>query len=340
MRRALGAAVALTLLAAFPAVAAEGPRPVFRFQDPEITESSGLVEVGRGPSARVLTVNDSGGEAVVYVVDPRSGRTVGRTTFADEATDVEAMALGRRDTVWVGDIGDNGGVRTGFTLHSMATPRDGDREAAVTSYLFAYGPGPRDAETLLVHPRTGRVSVVSKGLFGGQVWQAPRRLETRGVNVLRAVADIPGLITDGAWLPDGRHVVLRDYSRAYFFDATRDPWHLVATLRLPDQPQAEGLAVRPGGRSLLVSTEGAGEPVYDVALPPRVLRALAPEPTQSDSPDASPDSTPDLPGSGIGALVEDGALPWRLLGALTSAVLLVALGLRLRGARRRSRSRR
>ena len=304
---------------------------LFRFEDPVITESSGLVELRGVP--RVLTVNDSGDGPVVYVVDPATGRTVGRTTYAADAVDVEALTRGRGSDVWVGDIGDNEAVRAGVRVYRLARPTDGDRAVAATAYDLAYRGGARDAETLLVHPRTGQVFVVSKGLFGGQVLTAPGPLSSDRPNVLRAVGRAPGIVTDGAFFPDGRHVVLRDYSRAYVLDSTRLPWRRVGSFELPAQPQGEGIDVRPGGRSVLVSSEGAGEPVEVVRVPPRVLAAMAPpEPEQSPTPTPEEPS----PASRLDALTQEGAIPWTLVGGVVGVCALLGLG--LRGARRRSRS--
>jgi hypothetical protein len=327
--------IALLLVAV---LAADGPRALFTL-DPAVAESSGLVEVGRDGSHRVLTINDSGDGPVVYVVDPRTGRVVGRSTYDGDAVDVEALTPGRGGEVWVGDIGDNSAVRAGVRVHRLPALTDGDRDVTSTAYDLAYRGGARDAETLLVHPRTGRVHVVSKGLFGGQVYAAPARLRSDRANTLRPVGTAPGVVTDGAWFPDGRHVVLRDYSRAYVLDATSEPWQRVDSFELPDQPQGEGVAVRRGGRSLLISSEGPGEPVQVVPVPRRVLTAMAPP-----SPSAQPTApTEEGEGRRLGALAQEGAVPWTLVGGIVTACALLALGFRLRrvrGARPRSRSRR
>ncbi len=157
----------------------QGPQPdaapVFAFQDRTIDESSGLVDAG----AHVLTVNDSGADAVVYVVDRSSGKTVGRTTYTDdEVVDVEAMAPGPDGTLWVGDIGDNPWHRSSVAVYELPMPTAGDATVPAKRYELVYQGGPRDAEALLVHPETGRLLVVSKGLFGGQLFQAPAQLST------------------------------------------------------------------------------------------------------------------------------------------------------------------
>ena len=84
----LSGAGALVLPVLVPSAdAAPGSRQELTFADPAIDESSGLVVRG----ADVLTVNDSGDGAVVYVVDAATGATVGRTTYTtDEVVDVEA----------------------------------------------------------------------------------------------------------------------------------------------------------------------------------------------------------------------------------------------------------
>ena len=309
------------------------PTDLMTIQDPEIHESSAVVEVGTGPRSRILTINDSGDGPVVYVLDPRTGRTVGHATYDGDAVDVEALTPGRRGEVWVGDIGDNNAVRAGVQVYRLPALGDGDRQVTSTRYDLTYRGGARDAETLLVHPRTGRVFVVSKGFFGGKVYAAPRQLRSDRPNELVPVGPAPGIVTDGAFFPDGRHVVLRDYSRAYVLDTTRLPWRRVDSFELPDQPQGEGVAVRRGGRTLLISSEGEREPVQVVPLPPRILAELAPlTPTSTPTPTTSPpdDGAP----SRLDALTEKGAVPWTLVGGIVGVCALLGLGFRLRGRRR------
>ncbi len=276
------------LVLASPGAAAETakrPEVVFRF-DEQITESSGLVDLGR----RVLTVNDSGDDAIVYAVDPGSGATVGRTTYADEVADVEALTVGPGGDLWVGDIGDNSRTRTSVRVHRLdgvpSGTQSGDRRVEATTYDLVYRGGPRDAETLLLSPR-GRLHVVSKGLLGGEVYQAPRVLREDQPNVLRPVADVGGQITDGAWFPDGRHVVLRDYRDAFVYDTT-DDWRYVGRVPLPPQQQGEGLAVRPDG-SLLVSSEGKRQPVLEVPLPSELAAAMRPASEDAATPEVVDD---------------------------------------------------
>jgi hypothetical protein len=324
--------LALTLALGTPAIADD----LFDFQDPAITESSAEVEVGQGPTHRVLTINDSGHGPYVYVVDPSTGRTVGRSTYAGDAVDVEALTPGGDGSVWVGDVGDNGAVRADVQVYRLPPLTDGEHHVPSTRYDLVYRDGARDAETLLVDPRSGRVFVVSKAFLGGKVYAAPSPLRSDRPNQLVPVGPAPGVVTDGAFFPDGRHVVLRDYSRAYVLDTTRLPWRAVDSFELPDQPQGEGVAVRPGGRALLVSTEGEGQPVTSVPIPPRVLAELAPAPTSAPAPTPADDG--DGESSRLDALTKEGAVPWTLVGGVVGVCVVLGLVFRVR-RRRLSRAR-
>lgn len=321
-------------------VAAQGADGVRRevvctFTDERITESSGLAR-----SAGLLwTVNDSGDGPLLYGVDPRTGRTVRERVFSDQdPVDVEGLAAGPDGSLWVADVGDNRRSRGAVTVHEVR------RTGEVRHFELAYPDGPHDAETVLVHPRTGRLLVVTKVPFGGgSVYRAPGRLQQGQVHRLRRVASAPGLVTDGAFTPDGRHVVLRDYGRA---TVHRFPgFDQVGAFPLPRQEQGEGLTVV--GRRVWVSSEGSGSRVLSVRLPRRVTADdAAPAPSAevpadgttgpSGSGSAQPPGTevpPDDPG-GTGAWTRPAGLT-AAVGALVGGGLVGGWWVRAR--RRRGR---
>ena len=80
----------------------------FRFQDPAIVESSGLVVAGRARSSPPTTPATPAGSSSST---RRPASTVGVTTWPGDPEDVEALAPAGPGAVWVGDIGDNAGVR-------------------------------------------------------------------------------------------------------------------------------------------------------------------------------------------------------------------------------------
>lgn len=319
------AAVALVVALPFgiglTAAADDEPRPLLRFADPAIVESSGLV----ARDGLLWTVNDSGDEARVFTVD-RSGRTADVARWDADPVDVEALAPGPPGRVWVGDIGDNTATRGTVSVTSVPV---GTEEASgdVRTYELDYPGGSVDAEALLADPRTGSLVVVTKGLVGGQVLVAPRELDADRANRLRPLGDTLALVTDGAFLPDGRHVVLRDYTRAVVY--TYPGLAEVGEVPLPRQQQGEGIAVSDDGR-LLVSSEGLHAPVYAVDLPARVARAVedrpaGAQPSASASPEPAPVSAPDP------APVRREPWPWLVgIGVLGAMVVVLLRALRPR----------
>ena len=318
------AAVAGLLLATGPA-----PQVVMTLQDPSITESSGLAVSARHPGV-LWTHNDGGSSAQVVAVD-RRGESVARVTLAGvDPYDPEALAPGvdgkGRPLLFLGDLGDNERTRSNVSVFRFREPaRLADSTVDAQWYRFTYPDGPHDAEALLVGP-DGRIMIATKGLADAGLYRAPGRLVTadRGSNALVRVADVPVLVTDGAYLPDGRFV-LRTYTSVYVYDR---PGHEVARAELPTQPQGESVAAA-SARRLLVGSEGKHSQILAVPVPgPPTVR---PSPTSAS---ASPTTTP--------AAARDAAEPGRSGPALAIRVLgvgMIAAGAALFVRRRRRQSR-
>ena len=259
------ASACLGVAAASPGTAAaRGGDVLFHMHDPRITESSSLVVSAVQPHV-VYTANDSGDGAYIYSVNMRTGRTVGVATLAGvRPQDVEAMAPGPDDTLYLADIGDNESQRMNVTVYWFTQPASGD--TTITDWHSArlkYPRGARDAETLLVDPSTGRLYVVSKQIFAGTVYRAPQRLSEDHVNHLYAVGVAPSVVTDGAFLSDGM-VVLRTYGQAELVDP--DGWRASTATELPRQPQGESIAAIPGSDHVLIGTEGSDSAVQRLPL--------------------------------------------------------------------------
>lgn len=324
------AVVVLPFLAgAASAPASPDEQVVLRFQDPAIVEASGLV----ADADTFVTTNDSGDTGQLFVVDADTGRTAGVTTWSQEPVDVEALAPAGPGRVWVGDIGDNLEQRESIRVVRVPVGQE-DQEAAGSSYELVYPGGPRDAETLLSHPGTGRLFVVSKEIFGAAVFAAPRELDPDGPNRLRRVGPALTFATDGAFFPDGDHLVLRNYGEAvvYRFPALRP----VAELRLPDQQQGEAIAVS-GDNRVYVTSEGRHQPVLEVSLPDGVRDRVQPasETGSTSSPGGSATPGGSASPSEPGELLEEEPTasrdPWQwALGGLLFVVAVVVLLLAVR----------
>lgn len=332
---ALVAATCITLAAAaLPAVAADptpAPKKMFTIDDSRIKESSGLAKSQKFDDL-YWTVNDSSDSARIFGIDT-DGDVKAVLKFKAEVRDVEAIAVDREGTIYIADIGDNTKTRDMVEIYTIPEPDSLESADNVRyhRYDFKYPDGAHDAETLLVQPRTQRVFVVSKTVFGGTVYAAPRQLSTDRTNRLRSFARVGGLVTDGTFFPDGRHVLLRTYGTATIY--TFPGFRPTGTVRLPPQPQGEGISVSATGR-VLVSSEGVHADVLRIRLPARLTAPHAPVSTDGPSPATTP---PDATDAGLHARPRTTA-DWVGIGAVALGVA-AAVYLVLRAAPRRGRRR-
>jgi hypothetical protein len=320
-RVALGAVVLPFLLGTAAAPAPDEGRVAFRFQDPAIVEASGLVV----QDGLFLTTNDSGDTGRVFVVDPDTGRTSGVTTWASEPEDVEALAPAGAGEVWVGDIGDNLEERDSIRVTRVPVGA-GDRDESGTSYDLVL-PGPaRDAESLLSHPESGRLFVATKEIFGAALFAAPTELSPDRPNRMKRLGPALTFATDGAFFPDGRHLVIRNYAQAVVY--TFPGLERVASLALPDQQQGEAIAVAEGDR-VFVTSEGRRQAVMEVRLPKSVRDRMTPASEEAVATTNAPTPKPrnELPEEAA----QPSRDPWQwMLGAGLFVIAVVVLLLAVR----------
>lgn len=289
MRRpfAVLAAVLLAGACALPASAAEGAGDKgFTIKDPRITESSGLAASHLHPGI-YWTHNDSGDGPYIYAVDGATGKTVARVTLRGVGTprDIEAISIGPHDEIYVGDIGDNYDGRWPYVwIYRLPEPKVlRDQAVTATQYVVKYSDGPRNAESLLVHPRTGRVYIIDKKEDGGHLYEGPATLSTTGANIFRPIAPIDLWATDAAFSPDGDHLAVRGYLGGISYSWNNAHPRRTSTLDVPLQGQGEGVTYSADGTKLLYSSEGADSTV--------VAKDAPDSPKSSPSPGAgSPDN--------------------------------------------------
>lgn len=270
------AALSTILLAALsaatvtPAIADDGDDG-FTMKDPGITESSGLAASRQHPGV-YWTHNDSDDGAYLYAVDSKTGETVATLTLAGVGTprDMEAISIGPDNHLYVGDIGDNEGVTWPYVwIYELPEPKElKDRTIRATQYVVKYEDGARDAEALMVHPKTGRVYIADKNEIGGSLYEGPAELSASGTNVFKRVASVPDLeVTDGAFSPDGKQLALRAYFGGILYDWNDGKIKKVERLEVPLQRQGESLTFTTDGSKIMYGSEGQDSSVVARDVP-------------------------------------------------------------------------
>lgn len=347
---------ALMLIAAGPASAKSRTDRVIK--DSRITESSGLA-VSRVHADVLWTHNDSGNPNQIYAI-AKNGSTAATLTIAgEEARDWEAITSFRspaaapsagQNLIAIADIGDNDAQHPSVRIAIIKEPESlTDQSVTPIRVLrLTYPGGPTDAESLLSDPKTGRLYIVSKTLFGSELYAVPPKVwpgkgatGTSDLTELTKVAQMgPSFVTDGAFLPDG-NMAIRGYGNLSIVAAPSTAKNgrlkTLASKALPDQKQGESIAIVDDGAYALIGSEGEDSPILKIRVP-----QVAPtETSEGASPTAS-----------SGRIATDTAQKLRdltggsnnlplLVGVGGAAVILVALlGAALLLRPRRSRRRR
>lgn len=319
-----GALALLTGPAAIPAAAADGDKG-FTIEDPRITESSGLAASRLHPGV-YWTHNDSDDGPYLYAVDSATGKTVARITLAGVGTprDVEAISIGPGNEIWVGDIGDNlGGTWKYVWIYRLPEPKKlADQTVKATQYVVKYSDGPRDAESLVVHPRTGRVYIIDKKEDGGHLYEGPAKLSASGANVFRPVAPVDLWATDAAFSPDGSRLAVRGYFGGIDYSWNGGKIERKGRLDVPLQRQGESVSYSADGTEIMYGSEGAGS---------SVAAEDAPEGTSSGSRSPSGGGSSGASGDDGGSAATGGVKAGALAVAVVCAAFFGLRRLRRRG---------
>jgi hypothetical protein len=245
-----------------------------------LDETSGLV-ASRNNAGVLYANNDSGDTARIFALDSK-GEELGQINIGGAtAVDWEDIALGPCATtgtcVWIGDVGDNGKSRTNYALYSIPEPAlDGKPFATMTidaqKFPFAYPDGKWNCETLLVHPTTGAIFLVTKdsGIDGG-VYRFPAKLEPTVSVTLEKVGSAYGtrgsLVTGGDVSPCGDRVLLRTYGALFEYTIPAGKGVADALAVAPRnvpvamEGQGESVAYRADGRGYFTASEGSLVPL-------------------------------------------------------------------------------
>lgn len=268
------------------------PQVVGKIESREITESSGLV-ASRCNENVFWTHNDSGDGAFVFALNAK-GENLGvyKITGAKNKDweDIAAFKNAQgKCFLYLGDIGDNKKAKSVLTIYRVREPKvsDADKNStrknpqatdAAEAIKFEYPDAPHNAETLLVHPQTGDIYILSKDFDAAAgVYKLPANYDLNKTNRLEKIADITvpsipnGLLTGGDVSPDGKRIILCDYSAAYeivlpntaksFDEIWREK---PLTVELGDREQGEAVCYSADGKSIYATSEKEDSPMIEV----------------------------------------------------------------------------
>jgi hypothetical protein len=268
------------------------PKVSGKIASAEITESSGLAASRCQPDV-FWTHNDSGDRAFIFAINSKGARLGTFLVKGAKNIDWEDIALfkdaGGECFLYIGDIGNNSRTRGELTVYKVEEPRvsAADKNSSKKNpkltetaeiIKIEYPDFRHDAETLMVHPQTGDVYILTKRLSGAAgVYKLPKNYDAGKTNRLEKIADftvpaVPnGFLTGGDIAPDGHRAVICDYFGAYeivlpetaenFDEIWRQTPQII---ELGERAQGEAVCYAADGSSIFATSEKANSPFIEV----------------------------------------------------------------------------
>lgn len=257
----------------------------------KIQESSGLTS-SKCHEEVLWTHNDSGNSAELFAISP-DGSLLGIHNFTGLVNrDWEAIASYKSTNgkcfLYIGDIGNNTQSKQEHIIYRVEEPTvyaNLDSLSSNTSetseyILFTYPDGYHDSETLLVHPASRDIYIITKSLenpafvykFSDPIFDG-RKVALEKVGILKLPSIPYGAVTDGDISPNGKRVFLVDYFGGFEYvladDATdfdniwqQQPIKYDAGQR----SQGESAAYSLDGKFVYTTSEGSNSPVYRIFI--------------------------------------------------------------------------
>lgn len=288
-----------TMIFLLTAVAGKGQTTVGRLPA-ELNEVSGIA-LSSKKNVFAYVHNDSGDKSRFFAIDSNA-RLITTISFKGaennaNVRDCEDIAVGKGATgeqryVYVGDIGNNHGLRPFVCAYKIAEAdiQTGKSETTVTAVpvFLRYPDGPRDAETLMIDNIDRLLYVISKREDSVHVYSSKLNWNKNDTVVLekRNTIFFPGTrpqkwIVSGDISWDGTKVILKSISKVYYWEReTGEPvWKTLSRpareLPYKKEPQGEAICFNEEGTGYYTTSEGKEQPVYYYripALPPEDIR--------------------------------------------------------------------
>jgi len=260
----------------------------------EMDEISGIAVSGIRKDIYYIH-NDSGDTSRFFAITP-DGTIKNVIYFKGDpsqplgAVDCEDIAVGigpdkNKSYVYLGDIGDNRGVRKYITIYRFEEKQNWAKDsliknAQVVPVHYKYPDGPKDAESLMIDPIEKLIYIVSKRSDSVTVYTTPLNFKANDTLVLSKKCKLyfNGFrpfkwITAGDISRDGQQILLKSYEKVYYWKRNNNEpvWKtlLKTPTELPYKPEKQGEAIgfTIDGKGYYTTSEGAFAPIYYYAIP-------------------------------------------------------------------------
>lgn len=275
--RALTLYIVCILLSATSAAQTASPEILGHLATDKIREASGIAS-SLPLKGFYWTHNDSGNKPEVYLLNNKGVLISTITLDGVSNRDWEDIAEGigpvkGKSYVYVGDIGDNAGIRKHIRIYRFPEPEKipGEHETVTPDVLTLKFPnGPRDAESLMIDPISKQIYILSKREKEVSLYKTKQLFFKDGDKVvLEKLIKLPYTwVTSGDISKDGHHIVIKTLTTIYY-------WHRNSNESVEDamakpakelpyvvEKQGEGITITPNNDGYVTISEGKNAPIY------------------------------------------------------------------------------
>lgn len=224
-----------------------------------VDEASGLANSWT-MNGYLWTLQDSGNPASLYLVST-DGKNIKEFNIPGATNhDWEDLASGPgpvdgTNYMYIAEIGNNNPPMTETNI-IYRIPEVSDINGAfdgtkLEKITFSYPDGPRDAETILLDPKTKDIFVVSKELTQAGIYRLPYPQSTSSTITAEKIGTIPSVVftTGGSVSYDGEEILIRNYLSVFYWQRKSGETIGQTLLNAPSksfliaaEPQGEGIS--------------------------------------------------------------------------------------------------
>ena len=252
----------------------------------KIEESSGLAA---SPCNRDIfwTHNDSGNSNYIFALNKKAELVGTWQVLGAKNTDWEDIAIVKSENgecfLYIGDIGNNSRIRGELKIFRVKEPKVEKKTNAIAStekaepIEFSYADVRHDAETLIVHPKTSEIYILTKRLSGASGVYKLEADKTNKKQTLEKIANVSvpalpnGFLTGGDISFDGSRVIICDYYNAYELVLPKDAESFdeiwkdePSIIKLGKREQGEAVCYSVDGEAIYATSEKANSPFIEV----------------------------------------------------------------------------
>jgi hypothetical protein len=259
----------------------QGPLDLYGIKDKRLNEISGIAPSMQLPNT-YWVINDSGDDPNIYCIGADGGIITTVRLVGDTNRDWEDLTIGPGPErgklyLYVAEIGDNNARAKSIKIHRVEEPRIIDPADTIDVprskrdvIECTYPNGAKDAEALMIDPRSRDLYIISKREPRSTIYRLPYPQSTTKSTKLELAGQLPyNFVTAADITMDGVYIAIKTYEHVFVYTRTGTE-NLLETLR--KQPDTAVYMVEPQGEAVCWMRSGKGfvtasEQAYSKVLP-------------------------------------------------------------------------